>query len=420
MGIVICFFFSCKDDRTINIIGEDSSTLAAIKEVKAEFEKANNIIINVNALPYDEALEKSNFDLANGTGKYDLILQYNFALANYVKNDYIVKANDLSLKVDENDIFLNTWKEVGYYYEDVKNKNGEARFGYPFAANTMLLVYNNELFQNKEYQDKFYEKYKSKLEVPKTWDDFFKTADFFGKINNDLKGICLEGADGGWLYYEVIHYLFGMGQGVMNKQYGWQSVAKDKPLVLNSKENIDALNKYLSLKSTNYGSYHDVDMALQVKLMKEGKTAMAFMWSDIVPEMANDSRFGYALIPGDKSVIAGGAYFVNKKSKLTKEVADFIQYLYSTDVQVKMLKKGLSSPVKSVYNNPDVQSIPYLGALKQSIERSVYMMEAAEDAEVCNQAITKYVKRAWNGQMTASQALQDAHNEIENFQKQLK
>ena len=55
--------------------------------------------------------------------------------------------------------------------------------------------------------------------------------------------------------------------------------------------------------------------------MKNGNVAMAIIWSDLAYDLIKlknnnfDERFGFAPIPGNKSGLAGGSFFINKQSK---------------------------------------------------------------------------------------------------------
>lgn len=428
----LLLLYSCDSGKLkseISIIGENTSTIAAITEVKEKFEVDNSV--KVITYPYEFATlsEKSNADLASGTGGYDVIMQYNFALSSFVRNNYVFTIDELKKGIPdtqfafESDIFPNAWKEVGYYY-DLKNKTGDIiKIGYPFAINSMILVYNREMFDNPSNKIAFLEKYGQTLSVPTTWEQFYNIAEFFTRKDKSSYGICMQGASNGELYYEFVNYLFSIGDGVLEKDRGWEGDEKTE-VIINSLNNLKALEFYLSLQDFNKGDYFNVDQPLQTKLFKEGNVAMAIMWSDLIypqvymKEGKEDNRFGYAPIPGDKSFIGGGAFYINRKSKNPIESFRFILWLFEKENQIEMAKKGLCSPLMSVYDDPEVQKIPYIAAVKNSLQRGVYMMEAGPDADMISQIITKNVQLAWRNKINPSTGL-NPNGALKNMKEEI-
>ena len=432
--IIGLFVVGCKnksDEKpTLTIIGEDSATLNAIGKLKSEFEKETGTKINIVALPFEESMEKSNIDLSQGTGLYDIVLQYNFSLSPFVRNDYVYSLDDLTKKIDknkldfENDLFQSDWEEVGYYYKDFKKPElGIKKVGYPFASNSMLMVYNKEWFENQEYKQRFKEKYNRELTVPATWDEVLQAAEFFTNPNKNQYGIVLEGAEGGWLYYQWVNMLNGLGGKVMDKNRGWEG-DENTQILLNSEESLATMEMFTSLKPFNKGNFFDVDMYNQKELMKEGNVAMAIMWSDVLYDLIDienpkSSKFGFEVVPGNVSMNAGGAFFVNKHSKHPEEAMNFITWLMEKDNQIEMLKEGLCSPRKSAYNDSSVQNIPYLQALKASLDRGVYMTEAGPDADVISQNITKYTQKVWRDELDPSSAINQLYKDVVKERKEV-
>ncbi|NVO03002.1 MAG: extracellular solute-binding protein [Bacteroidetes bacterium] len=424
---LLLFLYSCEPtSNEIKIIGENTSTIAAITKIKGKYENAKGIKVTTFPYEYSTLLTKSTVDIAKGDNSYDIIMQYNFALSSYVRNNYVFKIDEMkkglpdSLFAFESDLFQNTWQEVGSYYDLSKNDGSMIKVGYPFASNSMILVYNKKMFENPLNKAEFLKKYGQPLCVPVSWEQYYNVAEFFTKKNDKEEpsfGLCMEGASNSELYYEFVNYLFSIGNGVLEKKTGWEGDEKTK-VIINSDKNLKALDFYLSLKKFNKGDYFNVDQPLQTKLFKEGDVAMAIMWSDLIyPQIyksnnVEDNRFGYAPIPGNKSFIGGGSYYINRKSKNPKEAFKFVLWLLNKENQIEMAKQGLCSPRKSVYENKEVQKIPYINALKTSLERGVYMMEAGPDADKISQIITKYVQFAWKNEINSKEALKNMQNDI--------
>lgn len=428
---------SCgKPGKEIAILGEDSANIQAMEQLRSGFEGSSDTKLRFEKVTYEDAETKAIQDFFNKSGKYDIVLQYNFLLSTFVRNKYVSPLSELKKGVPpaqltfESDITPNGWKEVGYYYKPPYSTGSEIEpIGYPFAVNTMLLVYNKRMFSDPKAREAYVKRYPGEqLEPPQNWGDFRKVAEFFtDKKGPDPSthtyGVVLQGAAGGWLYYEWMNLLFGTGGRTMEKQFGWMGGPKT-PVELDSKIAVDAARLYTSLKAFNAGDALTTQPAQQIERLREGKVAMALMWTDYVPELIQLAKpqeerlrvtadFGFAPIPGKVSMLAGGAYFVNAQSKNKAEAFRYIIHLMQRDTQVALARRGLASPLDSVYDDEGVKALPYAAALRASQRRGVYMNEAGPDASLVRTVVEKYLQQAWRGDIDEEKALQKARAEIE-------
>jgi multiple sugar transport system substrate-binding protein len=416
--------------KEITIQGENSSNLQAMEALKSDYEQKENIRLIFKPSSMEDAFTKATQDLANKTGLYDIVLQYNVSLSSFVKNNYVFRLDELKRSLPdssfafEKDLLANVWKEVGYYYTNPRQpkENEISPVSYPFSANTMILVYNKDLFNDPAQQKAYAEKYKVPLSVPRDLSSFKQVAEFFTQPDKNIKGVCLEGAAGGWLYYEFCNFLQAFGGKVLDKDQGWKGSDKT-PVLLDNESGQQAARFYLSLKPFSAGNFATTDGVEQRNIMKTGKVAMSMMWSDYIWGLINeangkfDTRFGFAPGPGNRSMIAGGAFYVSRQSKNITEAFKYICNLMQNDIQVKLVKKGLCSPLLSAYNDSSVQNIPYIPALKEALTRADYMMEAGPDADLISNIITKYVQKMFINELTSEEALKAAKAEIENDRK---
>lgn len=398
---------SCVKSTQLTILGEDSSNLQAFETLKKQYEKEFDVTLAFRPNTFEDARVKADQDFINQTGLFDIVMLYNFSLSSYVRNNYVWNRDSLiQIATDPDTSFMNdnkftfAWNEVGSYYKNPsKPTEGEIqRIGFPFATNTMLLVYNKRMFENKKNQEAFRKIYKRELDVPTDWEHFRQIAQFFTKENT--YGVCMQGT-GDWLYYEYCDFLYGMGGSIFDKKYGWEG-DQNTPITINSKEAEAATRFYLSLKPYNKGDYYNTDATEQVRMILEGDVAMGLVWSDylygFVKSDKRSSRFGYAPLPGGKSPIAGGCFFVNRNSEHAKEAIDFILYIMKPDVQSKLALNGLCSPLSKTYDDSVViNKIPYAKALGQSLEdeRSIYMYEAGLESGEVSEIIADHIQRLW-------------------------
>lgn len=417
----------------LNVIGENSSNLNALSAMSLNYTKKTGVKLNYHPYGFEEAYQKSNQDLINNTGFYDIIMQYNFSLSSYIRNDWVYRIDSLKNRFQipdssfnfELELFKDAWAEVGNYYSNPNNTLEEViTIGYPFATNTMLLVYNRRMFENEKNKELYFNSTNEELTPPKTWGQYYKIAEFFTKPNNSTWGVCLQGANEGWLYYEFCCFLYGFNGKVLDKNRGWEIVDNSK-VIINSAESRKALSFYKSLKPFNAGSYKDVDANKQLEIMRGGKVAMSIMWSDylyglIEQKNGFDDRFGFIELPSGKSPLAGGAFFINKDTKYPEEALKYILNTLKKENQVKLMTKGLCSANKSAYTDSNAKHILYAKALYNSLNQGVYMFEAAADASVISNKITEYIQRVWDDKISIENALVTLGEEIKKEREKIK
>ena len=440
---LILLFFSisiltgCK--KGITVIGEDIPSTHSMENLKDEIiaKYPKPIRIDFVKDPYEVMVRKANQDLASSTGVYDVILQYNTALASYASNNYVYNLSELREKLCEfttngkfkfeDKLFKKTWEEVGYYRNNSSFGDREVPFGIPFSANTMFLVYNKNLFSDDKYKNAFYEEYKIELKPPEDWSTFKKIAKFFTNSSDKTWGLVMQGGVY-WIYYEWTNFAFSRGGGVMDKRKtkGWQG-DENTPLILSSKETLEATKFYLSLKPYDGSDdFFSMDAGKQVETMKKGNIAMCIMWSDVAYNLLKNTfdpgMFGFSPIPGDVSMLAGGSFYINNKSKNPIEAMQFILFTMEEEIQSKLMLLGLCSPIRSVYKNPEVrEKIPYTDALFNSLERGVYMLEAGPESDAIIVTISEMLQKLWRKGEDANilGALESAEEDIKSKRRRI-
>ena len=421
----ICVVWTTVGDhprKEITILGEDSSNLQAYSSLAADFQARYGVPVRFQGETFEQSILKATSDFESGRGAFDIVLQYNFSLAPYVRNNWVASVSDVySPSVLKNagvvdDVFPAVLKETCFYYSNPQDPTSPPRqFGFPFAANTMLLVYNQQLFSAPKQRDAYRALHGRELEVPTTWDDYLRVARFFSAREGGPKGVVIQGADAGWLYYELANYLFSMGTGTSKKQRGWEEKA---PLTIDTPQNVWALEYYRELRNLSAGDYFTVDAVKQREIMAADGAAMAIMWSDYVQPLAappggQAGRFGFAPIPGNVSGIAGGAFYLNRKTKQMQAASDFILLALKRENQERLLEQGLCSPRRSAYTSAALQKVAYAKALRDSLERGVFMFEAGTDAEIISDVITTNVQRFVRDNSSAAETLAAIQREVE-------
>ncbi len=401
----------------IRILAEDVPTTRAIRELSSAYPYP----IQFDLMPYDQMVQKANLDLTTGTGEYDIILQYNTALANYIENHYVVSLRELRKKfpdrlVDgifpfEKELFQECWKEIGWFSEEA--------YVLPFSANTMILAYNKELFSDESYRKEYREKYQRDLEPPETWEEFKQIADFFHRPDQKIYGTCLQGAPN-FTYYEWANFAYSMGNGIMQKTYGWEG-NKKTPLLLTTPATVEATKVYLGLKQYDASDdFFKTDATTQIQILKNKKVALALVWSDVAYALAYENgnllgTYDFCPIPGKVSMLAGGSFYINRQGKNVEAAIQFVLDQMDQEKQIALMQLGLCSPLQNVYEQDEVKNIPYANALKTSLNRGIYMLEAGSDSQVIIDIMSNTLQKLMNTSANERvvEALDAATREIE-------
>ena len=96
-AMAVAFLASCTDpaEKKLTILGENSGSLQAMQVFTDEYATATGVKLDFKPNSFEDAFTKSNQDFANGTGLYDLVLQYNFSLSSFFRNDYVYTLDEL-------------------------------------------------------------------------------------------------------------------------------------------------------------------------------------------------------------------------------------------------------------------------------------------------------------------------------------
>lgn len=406
----------------LSVLAEKTANADAIRTIAAEKYGAKEI--EFTEATYNEMTTRGGQDLAAKTGVFDVLLEYPLSLSTYASKGWIVPVADYAsiAKPDVQDLLArasagipaNVWNEIGAIDDGASNIKA---YGYPFAANSMLLCYNKQMFENPDNRARFKAQHGRELGVPASWPEYVEVAEFFHAPPRSF-GTSMAG-DTYWIYWEWSNLAFSMGGGVMRKQYGWQR-PPNTDVILDSAETKAATKLWKRLTALNSRpDFLQCSVEQQVNAMRGNNVALCLLWSDNAYTLINGpagtsyrDMFGFAPIPGKKSMIAGGAFLLNAASRRKEQALEFISYLLQPEVQIKLARQGLCSPLDAVYDDPEVRKLPYAAAMRQSLKNGVYMLDCALDNDKIATILSDHLQRVFRGEEEVDAALDAAAREI--------
>lgn len=284
-----------------------------LQPIADQYEKDEGVKVKFVELPYDGLYNRVNSELSSGSVSFDVAALDAIWLPAF-------KAGLSSMN--------------SFYTPEVKSDNfpavlQEAKIdgtyvGVPAFANSEILYYRTDLFDDATNKAAFKAKYGYDLAPPATWQQYSDVAAFFTK--DGMYGTGLPGA-------EETQYLSTLSQaGQKNMVIG----ADGKSSTLGDQDSLTALNYYSSLAQYAPPGVASADWNAVQNSFYQGQTAMMQFWAHAYRQTPKSSsvsgKIGVAPLPAGSAGIAGvpGPYYLSipKEGKNQSGAMAFVKYAY--------------------------------------------------------------------------------------------
>ncbi len=376
-----------QEQTTLTIAARGGSHVDAMNAVKAEFEAANNVTIEILGLESADLKQKIGLDSLNAAGELDLIMIDDPWMPEFAESGIMANLTELGYVEDED--FLAASRAIG------KDPYGEGDvYALPFSGNVMLFFYNKALFDAKS------------LEVPTDWETVRAIAQEM-KADGTI-GYVIRGQQGNPIVSDFLPILWAFGGNVFDAEWN---------VTINSEEAKAALELYIDLLN-NGVNYEKNDI---VAAVSDGKAAMSLGWPSwyISGETATAA---YAPIPGKSSPDAevhGSGMIGNWMMAVTansanKELAlEFLKFVTSAESQKIGAEVGGVPTRASVLTDAElVAKYAYFPTLMEGTNNSVVRPRTPLWSNV-ETALGTELSSAISGVKTVEQSLIDATAAIE-------
>jgi multiple sugar transport system substrate-binding protein len=297
---------------------------------------------------------------------------------------------------------------------------------YGVASNTciMFYVYRKDLFENEGEKAAFKAKYGYDLATPKDWNQYKDMAEFFTRskgaklagetLATDFYGVTIAGKRHDAMTCEWLNYAWSFGGGIFDK---------DGNLIINSKENEDALAYFNEMKKYSPPGVSNNTWDEVTTQIQQGIVAMAVTWNDTAPSFENNEeskvagKMGYGAIPVGKAPAAhygAWSYYVPAKAKNPAASWMFLQWFNTPEVQKAIALEGGFPTLQSVYNDPELLKIPYWQASLEAYKISSVRPRIPEWNEMNNEMMLELSKVIADEQ-TPKQALDNLKTKYEKL-----
>jgi multiple sugar transport system substrate-binding protein len=219
-------------------------------------------------------------------------------------------------------------------------------YGTAFMADTQMLVYRKDLFEDQAVKDAYSAATGKELAVPTTWTDLLAIAQFFKETPDDTDKV----TNGYATFWCGTPACYDQVQTVWNQMawsFGgeiWDPATYKVEGVLNSDTNVKALEFAASLFQTGPDGAGDFQFNETVDTICSGSTAMTTIWFGFGPAFIDpagckeSANLAYALVPGESKhfiSLGGMGMHVSAYSQNQEAALAFLKWVESKDVQTK-------------------------------------------------------------------------------------
>lgn len=293
----------------------------------------------------------------------------------------------------------------------------------PYVYGTQLLFYRKDIFEDKQVQRHFFELHNKQLDIPKTWEEFNRIAEFFTREFNPLSpveyGTTLGGRHTTGSVCEFLPRKWAFGGEVFNDKGEVQFY---------SEASIRALANYY--ESFKYASKESIDYWWdeQVAEFSSGKAAMMILFMAHATDIADSNKskiagnIGYATIPGGKPLLGGWSLGINRLSKNKELAFEFISWACGREMAIPYTLLGGATPCVDLYQCSELLSVyPWLPKALETFEisrkRSMpsihnnMVMKEGQYEEILGEAVYSAI----TGKKTPEEAVLTAHKKFEEL-----
>jgi multiple sugar transport system substrate-binding protein len=160
--------------QTLRILTHVPPVLGEPADLHAkQFEELTGATIVVEQVPFPDIFSKSQLSFQTGANAYDVIFGGSQWLGDF--KDYYAVVPDEYLNDTELADSTNLIKQIAQW-------NGETKL-FSIDADRHYLKYRTDVYDDAAAQKAYSDKFNTKLEVPKTWAEYNRQAEFFGGLS---------------------------------------------------------------------------------------------------------------------------------------------------------------------------------------------------------------------------------------------
>lgn len=397
-----------KKDQCISFLMIQNMTSKAIRMLLPSFTRETGIQVNMIETSYDEQYKMAQACVHSSP--YDLIR---------IDMAWMAELGDkIYGSLDENDPSVNWIRQqlIPTLSEDYSSVNG-VRYAFPLDACMQMLFFRKDLFRDELIKREYFEKYKRKLEIPKSFEEYNEVAEFFTKkYNSASKTQYGATAVYGRTFLAACDFLPRF------REYRKSVFDQNGHVNILIPEMKTAVNHYIkTCACANDGNLWWEDSTNQ---FSDGKTAMHIVFSNYASEMIHNpnskvrGRIAFGTVPGGQPLSGGGTIGISKYSQKYEACIAFFKWLYRKNTAETITYLGGYVCSRNVSKNLDIIELyPWLDGIEAAFESSWRIDESNKTGHfnefLFEDILGKAIRSIAAGIETPDQALEKAQAECD-------
>ncbi|HRP01162.1 MAG TPA: extracellular solute-binding protein [Candidatus Kapabacteria bacterium] len=396
---IALFILSCNEDSKVNDLNtikfwhfwSEPYQVKVIDSLVKKFEEKYNVKVEMTELSWNDGKTKLFAAFSSNTAPdvlelgSDWVAQFSSA---GVLDEFTTKDIDMNKYID--------FATAPSYYQ---NKV----YALPWIVDTRVLFYNEQLLY----------KVNGKVEPPHSFDSLLILSERINNIEN-MYGFGANGSDKHRLYKKIVSMFWSYGGDILN--------SKGEPVV-NSPENIKAMNMYLDLSRNGI-----IETQRQLDaVFTEGKLGFLISGGWLIEKIKNENpNLSYHVTPipnsTDKNGVsfAGGEYLAISAKSTNKQLAkDFAKYMTDGINSIEFCKRIVEAGFpadKNYFNDEFYKSAPRRMVFAEQLKNAKMTPVHPKWLDIEN-IIEEATVEVLYGKKNATVALNDAQNSIVNLLK---
>lgn len=402
----------------LRILMVDLATSHSAKLLSNAFTRLTDIPVEIDFIPQNKLQSAILKDTECSNPVYDIYMYDVPWLAYMVQNGLVADITD----------FVNgpQFNRSNFFPENLDNCcHDERYFGIPIVGGSQIMFYRKDLFENRQLQKKFKEKYRIPLRPPKTWTEFNGIASFFTRSKNPdsptAYGTSVAGIVDEEFSLEILIRLWANGGRLWDKY---------NRACLNIPENTQAIRNIL--QTLNYIETSPLETSINQTIQDfcSGKTAMLITYTEYANTISKSihnntiGSVGYCSIPGRTPASVGWNLGLNPYTQKTAEAYWYFQWLCKKDISIYMTILDGQSPVIAPYHSHELLKLyPWLELTEESFQycrkrtgpyskNSLIIPQNKIETILCN-----VLKRIMRQNIAIQEALDQGQTELEALLK---
>ncbi|WP_277584642.1 ABC transporter substrate-binding protein [Psychrobacillus antarcticus] len=384
-----------EEQITLNVLMEEvPDTDIAIEMVKSFNQENENIVLNIETLPYDQMRDKLVSSFLAPEAAYDIIVVDNPWMYDFSNAGYLEPLDD-KIETSGSDYDFSDFSDS---LEDIAIVNDQ-KFAIPFYNYATGLVYRKDVFEEQG------------ISIPTTLKELCTVAQTL--TTDEAYGIAAQPQKGYKIMEEWMNWLLAAGGALQNDN---GDIILDSPEAREAlKAYIDTINSSAPKNSTNWA----FDEAL--RSVASGDSMMTLNYNWMLPTLNNPDgeagslagNFALAEVPGGQAALGAWFWAISSNSEYKDEAWTFIEWISSPEQEKSRVISG-GAPVRdSILDDPEVweqgYGEEYYVTLKNILADAIPLANGP-NAEELIQVVGTELNAAVTGQKTVDEAITDASN----------